>query len=107
MAAPSRRTPVTHFTLPKSVMTLHLYRTLSILPPSRKGRFYREVWFYKRPWNDDILTGDPRGYVIKLTGLGLRPNPYYLLQNTVTSSPVVIMRYPKFGETSFRWSQRV
>lgn len=53
------------------------------------------------------IPGDPRGYVIKLTGLGLKPNPYYLLQNTVTSSPVVVMRYPKFSETSFRWSQRV
>lgn len=107
MAAPSRRMPVTHLMLTKSVMILRLYRTLSLLPSSQKGQVYQEVQFYKMPRNDDIFTGDPRGYVIKLTGLGLKPNPYYLLQNTVTSSPVVVMRYPKFSETSFRWSQTV
>lgn len=106
MAAPSRRMPVT-FNTPKVSDDTALLQNTFHLTFSQKGQFYQEVQFHKKPWNDGTLTGDPRGYVIKLSGLGLRPNTYYLLQNTVTSSPVVIMRYPKFSETSFRWSQRV
>lgn len=106
MAAPSRRTPVT-FNSPKvGDDTAPLPNTFNFTF-LQKGQFYQEVLFHKKPWNDDKLTRDPRVYDIKLTGLGLRANPYYLLQNTVTSSPVVIMRNPKFSETSFRLSQRV
>lgn len=106
MAAPSRRTPVTFNTPKVSDDTAPLPNTFNFTF-LQKGQFYQVVRFYKKPWNEGKLTGDPRGYVIKLTSLGLRANPYCLLQNIVTSSSVVIMRNPKFSETSFRRSQTV
>lgn len=88
-------------------MTPHVYSTLSILPSSQKGQFYQEVQFCKKPGNDYILTGDPKSFCYQTYWPGLKtksqlPTSKY---SNVTSSPVVILRHPKFSEDSFRWSQ--